>query len=34
MLLYVTIFIYGQNVLRGVIEEKQTGVAVFFVTCV
>jgi len=27
MLLYVTIFIYGQNVLRGVIEEKQTRVA-------
>jgi ABC-2 type transport system permease protein len=27
MLLYITIFIYGQNVLRGVIEEKQTRVA-------
>jgi ABC-2 type transport system permease protein len=27
MLLYVTIFIYGQAVLRGVIEEKQTRVA-------
>lgn len=27
MLLYVTIFIYGQAVLRGVIEEKQTKVA-------
>ena len=27
MLLYITIFIYGQAVLRGVIEEKQTRVA-------
>jgi ABC-2 type transport system permease protein len=27
LLLYVTIFIYGQAVLRGVIEEKQTRVA-------
>lgn len=27
MLLYVTIFIYGLNVLRGVLEEKQTRVA-------
>jgi ABC-2 type transport system permease protein len=27
MLLYMTILIYGQNVLRGVIEEKQTRVA-------
>jgi ABC-2 type transport system permease protein len=26
-LLYMTIFIYGQNVLRGVMEEKQTRVA-------
>jgi ABC-2 type transport system permease protein len=27
MLLYITIFIYGLNVLRGVLEEKQTRVA-------
>jgi ABC-2 type transport system permease protein len=27
MLLYMTIFIYGMNVLRGVMEEKQTRVA-------
>lgn len=27
MLLYITIFIYGVNVLRGVLEEKQTRVA-------
>jgi ABC-2 type transport system permease protein len=27
MLLYMTIMLYGQNVLRGVIEEKQTRVA-------
>ncbi|MFN8580515.1 MAG: ABC transporter permease [Gemmatimonadaceae bacterium] len=27
MLLYMTILVYGQNVLRGVIEEKQTRVA-------
>ena len=27
MLLYMTIFIYGLNVLRGVLEEKQTRVA-------
>jgi ABC-2 type transport system permease protein len=26
-LLYITIFLYGQNVLRGVMEEKQTRVA-------
>lgn len=34
MLLYVTIFIYGQNVLRGVIEEKQTRVAEIVVSSV
>ena len=34
MLLYVTIFIYGQNVLRGVIEEKQTRVAEVVVSSV
>jgi ABC-2 type transport system permease protein len=34
MLLYITIFIYGQNVLRGVIEEKQTRVAEIVVSSV
>src|SRR6185503_3203063 len=34
MLLYMTIFIYGQNVLRGVIEEKQTRVAEIVVSSV
>ena len=34
MLLYLTIFIYGQNVLRGVIEEKQTRVAEIVVSSV
>lgn len=34
MLLYMTIFIYGQNVLRGVIEEKQTRVAEVVVSSV
>jgi ABC-2 type transport system permease protein len=34
MLLYVTIFIYGQNVLRGVMEEKQTRVAEIVVSSV
>ena len=34
MLLYVTIFIYGQNVLRGVIEEKQTRVAEIVVSSI
>ena len=34
MLLYITIFIYGQNVLRGVIEEKQTRVAEVVVSSV
>ena len=34
MLLYVTIFIYGQNVLRGVIEEKQSRVAEIVVSSV
>lgn len=34
LLLYVTIFIYGQNVLRGVIEEKQTRVAEVVVSSV
>ena len=34
MLLYITIFIYGQNVLRGVIEEKQTRVAEIIVSSV
>lgn len=33
-LLYITIFIYGQNVLRGVIEEKQTRVAEVVVSSV
>jgi ABC-2 type transport system permease protein len=33
-LLYITIFIYGQNVLRGVIEEKQTRVAEIVVSSV
>jgi ABC-2 type transport system permease protein len=34
LLLYMTIFIYGQNVLRGVIEEKQTRVAEIVVSSV
>jgi ABC-2 type transport system permease protein len=34
MLLYMTIFIYGQNVLRGVMEEKQTRVAEIVVSSV
>lgn len=34
MLLYTTIFIYGQNVLRGVMEEKQTRVAEVVVSSV
>ena len=34
MLLYMTIFMYGQNVLRGVIEEKQTRVAEIVVSSV
>jgi ABC-2 type transport system permease protein len=34
MLLYITIFIYGQNVLRGVIEEKQSRVAEIVVSSV
>ena len=34
LLLYMTIFIYGQNVLRGVIEEKQTRVAEVVVSSV
>jgi len=34
MLLYMTIFIYGQNVLRGVIDEKQTRVAEIVVSSV
>ena len=34
MLLYTTIFIYGQNVLRGVLEEKQTRVAEIVVSSV
>jgi ABC-2 type transport system permease protein len=33
-LLYATIFVYGQNVLRGVIEEKQTRVAEIVVSSV
>jgi ABC-2 type transport system permease protein len=34
MLLYITIFIYGQNVLRGVIDEKQSRVAEVVVSSV
>jgi ABC-2 type transport system permease protein len=34
LLLYATIFVYGQNVLRGVIEEKQTRVAEIVVSSV
>ena len=34
LLLYMTIFIYGQNVLRGVMEEKQTRVAEIVVSSV
>ncbi|HEX5830133.1 MAG TPA: ABC transporter permease [Gemmatimonadaceae bacterium] len=34
LLLYVTIFIYGQTVLRGVMEEKQTRVAEVVVSSV
>ena len=34
MLLYVTIFLYGQTVLRGVMEEKQTRVAEIVVSSV
>jgi ABC-2 type transport system permease protein len=34
MLLYMTILMYGQNVLRGVIEEKQTRVAEVVVSSV
>ncbi len=33
-LLYMTIFIYGQNVLRGVMEEKQTRVAEIVISSV
>ena len=34
MLLYVTIFLYGQNVLRGVMEERQSRVAEVVVSSV
>lgn len=34
LLLYMSIFIYGQNVLRGVLEEKQTRVAEVVVSSV
>jgi ABC-2 type transport system permease protein len=34
LLLYMTILVYGQNVLRGVIEEKQTRVAEMVVSSV
>jgi len=33
-LLYISIFIYGQNVLRGVMEEKQTRVAEIIVSSI